>query len=47
MVKVKAHQEAGQKSCVDCHDPHLGKDKFFLKGDIAKNLTAPPGPSAK
>jgi len=31
MAAVKAHAGQLQKSCIDCHDPHLGADKFFLK----------------
>ena len=28
---VKGHAVAEGKSCVVCHDPHIGKDKFLLK----------------
>jgi predicted CXXCH cytochrome family protein len=28
---VKAHAGMEGKSCVVCHDPHVGKDKYFLK----------------
>jgi predicted CXXCH cytochrome family protein len=28
---VKAHLGAGEKSCITCHDPHVGQDKNLLK----------------
>ncbi|SPE53407.1 hypothetical protein SBV1_1710038 [Verrucomicrobia bacterium] len=31
MVAVKAHAQNGTKSCVACHDPHWGTDKYLLK----------------
>jgi predicted CXXCH cytochrome family protein len=31
MAAVKAHAAAPQMTCVDCHDPHAGKDRNFLK----------------
>jgi predicted CXXCH cytochrome family protein len=45
MAAVKGHAGIGNKSCVTCHDPHQGKDKYFLKGDLAKSI-APPAPTA-
>jgi predicted CXXCH cytochrome family protein len=47
MVKVKAHAQVEQKGCSDCHDPHLGKDKFFLKADAAKAEAPKIGASPK
>ena len=32
---VKAHAGQEGKSCVACHDPHIGKDKFLLKAGAA------------
>ena len=32
---VKAHAGAEGRSCVACHDPHVGKDKFLLKAGAA------------
>ena len=31
MAAVKGHAGQLQKSCLECHDPHLGADKFLLK----------------
>jgi predicted CXXCH cytochrome family protein len=31
LAAVKGHSGQLQKSCLDCHDPHLGADKFLLK----------------
>lgn len=31
MAAVKGHAGQSQKSCTECHDPHLGKDKYLLK----------------
>ena len=31
VASVKGHEGQLQKSCVDCHDPHMGVDKFLLK----------------
>jgi len=31
VATVKGHEGHLQKSCVDCHDPHMGADKFLLK----------------
>ncbi|HUC85920.1 MAG TPA: cytochrome c3 family protein, partial [Candidatus Acidoferrales bacterium] len=31
LKSVKAHAGNEGKSCVLCHDPHVGKDKFLLK----------------
>jgi len=28
---VKGHAGAENKSCVECHNPHVGKDKYLLK----------------
>ena len=37
--QVKGHENAGTQSCLSCHDPHVGKDKYLLRS-IAKNSTA-------
>jgi len=31
MAAVKAHANVLQKSCLECHDPHFGQDKYLLK----------------
>jgi predicted CXXCH cytochrome family protein len=31
IAAVKGHAAQLQKSCMDCHDPHMGADKFLLK----------------
>jgi predicted CXXCH cytochrome family protein len=37
MAKVKAHSASPQKTCVDCHDPHAGKDRNLLKPQSVAN----------
>jgi len=27
------HKEVGEHSCIDCHSPHMGNNRFFLKPD--------------
>jgi predicted CXXCH cytochrome family protein len=39
LAKVKAHENSAGRSCIDCHDPHLGQDKNLLKPAAKK--TAP------
>jgi predicted CXXCH cytochrome family protein len=31
LKKVQAHANTENKSCIDCHDPHIGQDKNLLK----------------
>jgi predicted CXXCH cytochrome family protein len=42
LAKVKAHLDAPKKNCIECHDPHLGTDKFLLKPAVkTSSATAP------
>jgi predicted CXXCH cytochrome family protein len=43
IAAVKAHASAGERSCVECHDPHLGKDKNLLKPSARTVATAKEG----
>jgi predicted CXXCH cytochrome family protein len=36
MQAVKGHAGAAGQSCVVCHDPHVGTDKFLLRGNAKK-----------
>jgi predicted CXXCH cytochrome family protein len=38
---VKGHEGSQGKSCVECHDPHVGRDKYLLKA--ASGPTSAPG----
>ena len=42
LAKVKAHLDAPKKNCIECHDPHLGADKFLLKPPVKTSSTAAP-----
>jgi len=44
---VKAHAGTEGKSCVACHDPHVGKDKFLLKPSTATGTAAKEVPAGK
>jgi predicted CXXCH cytochrome family protein len=32
---VKGHAKAGNQSCLACHDPHTGQNKYLLKAAAA------------
>ena len=36
LAAVKGHAGAEGQSCITCHDPHTGTDKFLLRGDAKK-----------
>ena len=43
MMKIAAHKQPGE--CLDCHNPHLGKDKKMLKQDYTEKQS-PANPAA-
>ena len=34
LAAVKGHAQNGDKSCLQCHDPHAGQEKFLLKAGL-------------
>jgi predicted CXXCH cytochrome family protein len=34
----------GNKACLTCHDPHIGKDKYLLREAALKAVTQPVPP---
>jgi predicted CXXCH cytochrome family protein len=42
LERTEGHKNMGDKSCLSCHDPHVGKDKYLLREAVLKAALEAP-----